>query len=210
MTAAKRRGPVRRFFGALGRAFAIMVFIGIITGSIVVSVMALYVFNALEDAPIVDLSNVEVNLNNTSYIYVTDPDTQEQTVVKELYSGQNREWVSYSEIPQTLIDVTVAAEDKRFWEHHGVDWLRTIRSTLGYFGGSSRIQGGSTITQQVIKNLTGNDEVTPERKVQEIFTALKLEKNYSKEQILETYLNVAFFSNQCYGCLLYTSPSPRD
>lgn len=199
MTAAKRRGPVRRFFGALGRAFAIMVFIGIITGSIVVSVMALYVFNALEDAPIVDLSNVEVNLNNTSYIYVTDPDTQEQTVVKELYSGQNREWVSYSEIPQTLIDVTVAAEDKRFWEHHGVDWLRTIRSTLGYFGGSSRIQGGSTITQQVIKNLTGNDEVTPKRKVQEIFTALKLEKNYSKEQILETYLNVAFFSNQCYG-----------
>lgn len=199
MTAAKRRGPVRRFFGALGRAFAIMVFIGIITGSIVVSVMALYVFNALEDAPIVDLSNVEVNLNNTSYIYVTDPDTQEQTVVKELYSGQNREWVSYSEIPQTLIDVTVAAEDKRFLEHHGVDWLRTIRSTLGYFGGSSRIQGGSTITQQVIKNLTGNDEVTPERKVQEIFTALKLEKNYSKEQILETYLNVAFFSNQCYG-----------
>ena len=161
--------------------------------------MALYVFNALEDAPIVDLSNVEVNLNNTSYIYVTDPDTQEQTVVKELYSGQNREWVSYSEIPQTLIDVTVAAEDKRFREHHGVDWLRTIRSTLGYFGGSSRIQGGSTITQQVIKNLTGNDEVTPERKVQEIFTALKLEKNYSKEQILETYLNVAFFSNQCYG-----------
>ena len=199
LTAAKRRGPVRRFFGALGRAFAIMVFIGIITGSIVVSVMALYVFNALEDAPIVDLSNVEVNLNNTSYIYVTDSDTQEQTVVKELYSGQNREWVSYSEIPQTLIDVTVAAEDKRFWEHHGVDWLRTIRSTLGYFGGSSRIQGGSTITQQVIKNLTGNDEVTPERKVQEIFTALKLEKNYSKEQILETYLNVAFFSNQCYG-----------
>ena len=199
LTAAKRRGPVRRFFGALGRAFAIMVFIGIITGSIVVSVMALYVFNAMEDAPIVDLSNVEVNLNNTSYIYVTDPDTQEQTVVKELYSGQNREWVSYSEIPQTLIDVTVAAEDKRFREHHGVDWLRTIRSTLGYFGGSSRIQGGSTITQQVIKNLTGNDEVTPERKVQEIFTALKLEKNYSKEQILETYLNVAFFSNQCYG-----------
>ena len=199
LTAAKRRGPVRRFFGALGRAFAIMVFIGIITGSIVVSVMALYVFNALEDAPIVDISNVEVNLNNTSYIYVTDPDTQEQTVVKELYSGQNREWVSYSEIPQTLIDVTVAAEDKRFCEHHGVDWLRTIRSTLGYFGGSSRIQGGSTITQQVIKNLTGNDEVTPERKVQEIFTALKLEKNYSKEQILETYLNVAFFSNQCYG-----------
>lgn len=196
---ATRRGPVRRFFGAVGRTLAVLIFIGIITGSIVASVMALYIFNSLEGAPMVDLSNVEVNLNNTSYIYVTDPDTKEETIVKELYSGQNREWVDYDEITQTLIDVTVAAEDKRFWEHHGVDWLRTVRSTLGFFGGASRIQGGSTITQQVIKNMTGNDEVTPERKVQEIFTALKLEKNFSKEQILETYLNVAFFSNQCYG-----------
>ena len=195
----KRRGPVRRFFGALGRAFAVLIFIGIITGSIVASVMALYIFNSLDGAPMVDLSNVEVNLNNTSYVYVTDPETKEETLVKELYSGQNREWVNYQQIPEMLVNVTVAAEDKRFWEHHGVDWLRTVRSTLGYFGGSSRVQGGSTITQQVIKNLTGNDEVTPERKVQEIFTALKLEKNFSKEQIMETYLNVAFFSNQCYG-----------
>ncbi len=199
MAAAKQRGPVRRFFGGLGRAFAILIFIGIITGSIVVSVMALYIFNSLDGAPTVDLANVEVNLNNTSYIYITDPATKEETVVKELYSGQNREWVSYDEIPKLVRDVTVAAEDKRFWEHHGVDWLRTIKSTLSFFGGSSKIQGGSTITQQVIKNLTGNDDVTPERKVQEIFTALKLEKNFTKEQILETYLNVAFFSNQCYG-----------
>ncbi len=198
MTTSKRRGPVRRFFGGLGRALAILIFIGIITGSIVVSVMALYIFNSLEGAPVVDLANVEVNLNNTSYIYVTDPQTQEETLVKELYSGQNREWVSYDEIPKMIQDVAVAAEDKRFWEHHGVDWIRTVKSTMTYFFGG-RTQGGSTITQQVIKNLTGNDEVTPERKVQEIFTALKLEKNFSKEQILETYLNIAFFSNQCYG-----------
>ena len=91
MAAAKRRGPVRKFFGTLGRAFAISILIGIITGSIVVSVMALYIFDSLEGAPVVDLSNVEVNLNNTSYIYVTDPETQEETIVKELYSGQNRE-----------------------------------------------------------------------------------------------------------------------
>ena len=136
MAAAKRRGPVRKFFGTLGRAFAILIFIGIITGSIVVSVMALYIFDSLEGAPVVDLSNVEVNLNNTSYIYVTDPETQEETIVKELYSGQNREWVSYDQIPEMLVNVTIAAEDKRFLEHHGVDWLRTIRSTLGYFGGS--------------------------------------------------------------------------
>ena len=93
--------------------------------------MALYIFDSLEGAPVVDLSNVEVNLNNTSYIYVTDPETQEETIVKELYSGQNREWVSYDQIPEMLVKVTIAAEDKRFLEHHGVDWLRTIRSTLG-------------------------------------------------------------------------------
>ena len=114
MAAAKRRGPVRKFFGTLGRAFAILIFIGIITGSIVVSVMALYIFDSLEGAPVVDLSNVEVNLNNTSYIYVTDPETQEETIVKELYSGQNREWVSYDQIPEMLVNVTIAAEDKRF------------------------------------------------------------------------------------------------
>lgn len=199
MATAKRRGPIRRFFSGLGRTLAVIIFIGIITGSIVVSVLALYVFNSLEDAPEVDLSNVEVNLNNTSYIYITDPATQEETVVKELYSGQNREWVSYDQIPQQIRDVTIAAEDKRFWEHNGVDWLRTARSAVGFFGGSDRLQGGSTITQQVIKNLTGHNETTPERKVQEIFTALKLEKTYSKEQILETYLNIIFFSNQCYG-----------
>ena len=153
MAAAKRRGPVRKFFGTLGRAFAILIFIGIITGSIVVSVMALYIFDSLEGAPVVDLSNVEVNLNNTSYIYVTDPETQEETIVKELYSGQNREWVSYDQIPEMLVNVTIAAEDKRFLEHHGVDWLRTIRSTLGYFGGSSRVQGGSTFRSGVTSSL---------------------------------------------------------
>lgn len=177
-----------------------LIFIGIITGSIVVPswrCISSILWRAHRWHS--TFPTVEVNLNNTSYIYVTDPETQEETIVKELYSGQNREWVSYDQIPEMLVNVTIAAEDKRFLEHHGVDWLRTIRSTLGYFGGSSRVQGGSTITQQVIKNLTGNDEVTPERKVQEIFTALKLEKNFSKEQIMETYLNIAFFSNQCYG-----------
>ena len=66
MAAAKRRGPVRKFIGTLGRAFAILIFIGIITGSIVVSVKALYIFDSMEGAPVVDLSHVEVDLNNTS------------------------------------------------------------------------------------------------------------------------------------------------
>ena len=193
-TASRPKGPVRRFFGALGRGFLTLVFIGIISGSIVASVMALYVFNSLEGSADIDLT--DTNLSNTSYIYVTDQETGEPKVVKELYSSQNREEVSYEELPQDVIDVVVAAEDKRFWEHHGVDWLRTVKSTLTYFTGQST-QGGSTITQQVIKNFTGNDAITPERKVQEIFTALKLEREYSKEQILEAYLNLAYFGNRC-------------
>lgn len=193
-----RRGPVRRFFSSLGRGILILMFIGIISGSIVVSVLALFIFNSLDNAPNIDLSSSSQNLSNTSYIYITDPNTGEPKMIHELYSGENREWVEYDKIPQDVIDVTIAAEDKRFNEHHGVDWRRTIISTLTFFTGQ-RMQGGSTITQQVIKNWTDNDEISPERKIQEIFTALKLEKNYTKEQIMETYLNIAFFSNHCYG-----------
>ena len=85
-------------------------------------------------------------------------------------------------------NATVAIEDRTFREHHGVNWRRTLYGVILMFTGQD-IQGGSTITQQLIKNFTGYDDVTVKRKIQEIFTALDFEKNYSKEQILEWYLN---------------------
>lgn len=192
----KPKGQVRRFFGALGRMILVLIFIGIITGSIVISVLALYIFNSLEGATDIDLTDIQ--LSNTSLMFAANPETGEQEQVLQLYADKNREWIDFDKIPKDVINVVVAAEDKRYWEHHGVDWYRTVASTLTFFTGQSN-QGGSTITQQVIKNVTNNDEYSPERKVQEIFTALKLNKQYTKEQILESYLNVAYFGNHCYG-----------
>ena len=93
-------------------------------------------------------------------------------------------------------DAVIALEDTRFKKHHGVDWIRTIGvivkpQNLG--------QGGSTITQQLIKNLTNNKEVTVVRKFYEILSALNLEENYDKDTILEAYLNTLYLGSGCYG-----------
>ena len=87
-------------------------------------------------------------------------------------------------------------EDKRFYEHNGVDWIRTIGVLVNpkYSG-----QGGSTITQQLIKNLTGQKSATYNRKFNEIMRALNLEKSYSKKDILEAYLNTVYLGAGCYG-----------
>lgn len=77
-------------------------------------------------------------------------------------------WIPYSEIPKNLINATVAIEDKRFWDHQGVDWIRTGKAVLSMMTGDD-IQGGSTLTQQLLKNMTQYKDVTVKRKIVEIF-----------------------------------------
>ena len=109
-----------------------------------------------------------------------------------------RDRVNYEQIPENMKKAMIAIEDKRFEEHDGVDWIRTFGAVTNLFtkGGS---YGGSTITQQLIKNLTGDNDVSLTRKVKEIFRALNLEKQYTKDQILEAYLNVVNFGSGCQG-----------
>ncbi len=112
-------------------------------------------------------------------------------------SGQNK-YVSFSQIPEHTINAFVAVEDKRFFKHHGIDFIRiagAIKNNLF----SSHKQGGSTITQQVIKNTQLSSEKTIERKLKEFKLAYKLEKQFSKQEILEIYLNSIYFGNGCYG-----------
>ena len=116
----------------------------------------------------------------------------------KLHGVENRTLVSIDEIPQHVRDALISIEDERFESHHGVDWKSTAKAILGKLTGTST-RGGSTITQQVVKNMTGDNEVTIKRKVTEIFRALRLEKNYSKDEILETYLNLVYFGNGCSG-----------
>ncbi len=118
---------------------------------------------------------------------------------KELYSAYKCKSVTYEELPQNLIDAFVSIEDKRFFEHSGVDWKRTLSAGVNYFFKFSNSYGGSTITQQLIKNVTNNDEYSFQRKLQEIYWALDLETKMDKREILTMYLNVINLSQGCFG-----------
>ena len=189
--AEKRGGKVGRVLGIIGT----ILLIGVVTGLIFVCIFAFYVKTCI--TPSLDLDLNDFTLNQSSIIYYQDSngDYQKLTTVK---SSENRIWVDGDQIPQHMKDALVAIEDKRFYTHKGVDWFRTAHAALNMFTGGSTF-GGSTITQQLIKNLTQQDDITVQRKLLEIFQALDLEKNYDKDEILEYYLNAVYFGEGCYG-----------
>lgn len=115
-----------------------------------------------------------------------------------LNSGIKYKFIPYNEMPEHLINAFIAIEDKRFYKHNGVDIIRSGHATINYLFGKGDF-GGSTITQQLIKNLTGRSESTPQRKIKEAFEAIDLEKKYTKSQILEMYLNIINLSSGCQG-----------
>ena len=108
-------------------------------------------------------------------------------------------YVPYAELPQDLVHAFVAIEDKRFNRHRGVDWLRTAAAAVSWLRGGAGGFGASTITQQTVKNLTGDSKVTLHRKLQEILYARDLERRLTKDEILELYVNVIPFANGCTG-----------
>ena len=189
--AEKRGGKAGRVLGIIGT----ILLIGVVTGLIFVCIFAFYVKTCI--TPSLDLDLNDFTLNQSSIIYYQDSngDYQKLTTVK---SSENRIWVDGDQIPQHMKDALVAIEDKRFYTHKGVDWFRTAHAALNMFTGGSTF-GGSTITQQLIKNLTQQDDITVQRKLLEIFQALDLEKNYDKDEILEYYLNAVCFGEGCYG-----------
>ncbi|MBE6883098.1 MAG: hypothetical protein E7487_00680 [Ruminococcaceae bacterium] len=170
----------------------------VITGCIVASVLSVYILNMIDDTTEIDLRNID--LSYTTIMYAEDKETGEFAEIHRMQANENREWVDLDEIPQIMIDATIAAEDKRFETHQGVDWQRTIFAFANYFLDlSGKTEGASTITQQLIKNITDDKAVRLDRKVREIFRALSLEKNYSKDEIMEAYLNVIPFGNNTNG-----------
>ena len=124
---------------------------------------------------------------------------EREAITDEVWSGRQTNYVPYEKIPQAMIDAVVSIEDKRFFEHRGVDWYRTFAAVGNYLLHGDGHFGGSTITQQLVKNLTGENAPTWQRKVQEILWARDLERKLDKTQILELYLNVVHFSDQCDG-----------
>ncbi len=140
---------------------------------------------------------------STIYYYKTEEDrindNATQIVDEDIYGGFRNIPIEYENIPKNLINAFICIEDKRFFVHNGVDWKRTVGATANYFLKFRNEFGGSTITQQLIKNVTGEDDYSLQRKLQEIFWALDLESKMSKEEILESYLNIINLSNGCYG-----------
>lgn len=143
------------------------------------------------------IKNFEINL--TSIIYVKD-DKGEWEEYQRIHGDENRIWIGFENFPDKLIDAFVAIEDERFYTHSGVDWKRTtkaIANKIFKLGGG--VFGGSSITQQLIKNITGDNSRTSKRKVREIIRALTIEKKLSKEEILEAYLNTISLGNGICG-----------
>lgn len=145
-----------------------------------------------------DLSSLDHSLNYTTVIY---GQSEGETVeVEQLHGSENRIWANIDEISPYLQNAFVAIEDQRFYKHSGVDIKRTLHSVLNFFNPKATSSfGGSTITQQLVKNLTEDDDHTITRKIQEMRRAWYLESQYRKPQILEVYLNTIYLSQGCYG-----------
>lgn len=146
-----------------------------------------------------NIKNLEINM--TSIIYVKDKNGKWQEY-QRLHGNENRIWVPIENVPQNLIDAFVSIEDERFYTHTGVDWKRTTGAFLNSIPGVelySTRQGGSTITQQLIKNLTDDKEKSATRKLREITRALSIEKMLSKDEILVAYLNTISLGSDICG-----------
>ncbi|MBQ8029631.1 MAG: transglycosylase domain-containing protein [Clostridia bacterium] len=168
---------------------------GMLTGIIVGSSVLSHVEEVVEGKRIIDLDNYKNSQSQTSIMYAYNKKNKPVEIAR-LHGEENRIWVSYDEMPDNLLWAFVCLEDKRFYSHNGVDWIRTIGVMVKP---SAAGQGGSTITQQLIKNLTDQKQVTYYRKFNEILRALNLEKYYSKKDILEAYLNTVYLGAGCYG-----------
>ena len=171
--------------------------IGVISCCTIVGGVAVYIMNFMDHSIPADLDALKLNL--TSVVYIKDS-AGKYVEYQRIHGVENRIWVSLDKIPTMLQNAFIAIEDERFETHHGVDWKRTIgaigNELLGYW---DTRQGGSTITQQLVKNLTGDKEQDAARKIREIFRALELEKIYSKDTIMECYLNTIPLGGSCYG-----------
>lgn len=130
----------------------------------------------------------------TTFIYASDGER-----LAALNNGENRESVRLAEVPKVVIDAVLAAEDRRFYEHGGVDPIGVARALFQDIRHSGRRQGGSTITQQYVKNVYVGREASLRRKVREAAIAVKLERKLTKDEILERYLNTIYFGRGAYG-----------
>ncbi len=141
-----------------------------------------------------DYRQRSIPLAQTSFLYASDG-----SLITELHAGVDRVILSRTQMPQTIRDAVVAIEDKRFYYHHGVDLRAIIRAAYADVSAGRIVEGGSTITQQLVKQLYVGSDETLRRKIDEAVLAWQLEDRLSKDQILTKYLNTVYFGQGAYG-----------
>ena len=198
----KSRHPILRF---IGRTIATLLCLGIMAGSLLSVLAVVYVVQATaNDGDLLDLDNIQ--LSQSSVVVATDPDTGAQVEYATLRSSNShRVWADLEQIPEYLQYAFICTEDKDFYNEPGVNFKRTIGAMINEYVLPiySSKQGASTLEQQLIKNLTDDDSASgiegALRKLREIYRALCLSRSYSKQTILEAYLNTISFTGTIQG-----------
>lgn len=165
------------------------------TGLFILGSLRLYKSTILQNDIALNINASKMAL--TSFVYVNN-DEGEPEEYQRVYNLENRVWIDFQDIPQNMKNAIVAIEDKRFYDHRGIDIFRTSGAVMNLLKGTQSY-GGSTLTQQLIKNITEDNQVSLTRKLREIFRAMELEERYSKDEILESYLNVVNFGGGSRG-----------
>ena len=193
----KKKRSVGRIIGKIFLTLFTLCVIGVLTFYLFFQIFMQYVNTTV--VPDVGVTVEELTMSEASIIYVQDNATGEWVEYETLYSRDgNRRIIEYSDLPDHLVQALVDIEDHRFWEHNGVDWYSTASAMIQTLtGGNTR--GGSTITQQLLRYITDDKDVTVQRKVREIFRALEFEKSHTKEEIITLYFNRISFGFQFDG-----------
>ncbi len=173
------------------RCFIAIVIVILLLASVILGALVGFVDNSM------DLIAKEYNLDFTSFILYED-DSGNMVELDSVHRNENRIWVDIEDVCYHLPNAFIAIEDERFRDHGGVDIKRTLGAFSQWVMGRDSY-GGSTITQQLIKNITGDNDRSPTRKVQEIVRAINLERKMSKDEIIEMYMNTIYFGEGCHG-----------
>jgi len=196
-TISKRKADKKHFLYKFKIFLAIIIFVAAVVCFVIGAGMYAAIANEMSEY---DFDSIAHNFSST--VYATDS-AGNSIEVASLHSDGNREWIDSDKIPDVAKNAAIAIEDERFLKHHGIDFKRTAGAVLGYvtskLTGKSPSYGGSTITQQVIKNITNERDKTATRKIKEMMRAVAFEKQFTKDEIITMYLNIAYFGNNCYG-----------
>ncbi|MDO9557268.1 MAG: PBP1A family penicillin-binding protein [Coriobacteriia bacterium] len=168
---------------------------GVLAGLLVVLLAAsIYLYRLSETLPDISADARMISTPRTSFVYAADG-----SEIATWHGEQDRTIVLYDDIPQSLVDAVVAIEDERFYTHNGVDLEAIVRALKVNAEAGTYAQGGSTITQQVVKLLFTDGKRTMTRKIREALLAFQLETKADKQEVLETYLNLVYFGDGAYG-----------